>query len=151
MRDEHASLVNEKIVSPTIESPKQDPAKYDSRWMDFASCETCPSLHEEIKSLNKKLEEVSKGTMTFVMNSKDERAPFKRPYTKYSYVQKIHGKAHIPTIRCHYCGISGHTTPHCHIRRFEVPKGIMMWVPKVHCCETHPKAPTSVGSQRNPN
>jgi len=78
--------------------------------MDFASCETCPSLHEEIKSLNKKLEQVSKGTMTFVMNSKDERASFKRPYTKYSYVKKSHNKAHIPNIKCHYCGISGQTT-----------------------------------------
>jgi len=84
--------------------------------MDFASCETCPSLHEEIKSLNKKLEQVSKRTMTFVMNSKDESAPFKRPYTKYSYVKKSHSKAHIPTIRSHYCGINGHTTPHCHIK-----------------------------------
>ena len=76
LRDEHASLVNEKIVSPTIESPKHDPLKYDSKWMDFASCEIFPSLHEEIKSLNKKLEQVFKGTMTFAMNSRDERAPF---------------------------------------------------------------------------
>jgi len=151
LRDEHASLVNDKIVSLSIESPKQDLPKYDTKWMDFSICEIFPSLHEEIKSLNKKLEQVYKGTMTCVMNSKDERDSFKRPYTKYSYVKKSQRKAHIPTIRCHYCGISGHTTPHCHIRRFEVPKGIMMWVPKVYCCETHPKAPTCVGSHRNPN
>jgi len=88
--------------------------------------------------------------MTFTMNSKDETAPSKRPYTKYSYVRKNrnHSKTHAPTIRCHYCGISGHTTPHC--RRIEVPKGVMMWVPKV-TCEIHPKAPTCVGSQTNPN
>jgi len=66
-------------------------------------------------------------------------------------MKKSHRKAHTPTTRCHYCGISEHTTPHCHFRRFEVPKGIMMWVPKISCCETHPKAPTCVGSQRNPN
>jgi len=82
--------------------------------MAFASCEICPSLHKEIKSLNKKLEQISKGTMTFFMNSKDERAPFKRPYTKYSYVKKSHSKAHIPTIRSHYCGKWTHHTslPH---------------------------------------
>jgi len=121
--------------------------------MDYASGETCPSLHEEIKSLNKKLEKASKGSITFAMYSKDERVPFKRPYTKYSYVRKNKNlsKTHAPTIRCHYCGRSGHTTPHCHIRRFEVPKGLMMWVPKVTCCKTHPRAPTFVGSQRNPN
>jgi predicted nuclease with TOPRIM domain len=76
LRDEHALLVNEKIVSPTIESPKTKSPKYDN-WMDFVSCEICPSLHEEINFLNKKLERVSKGTMTFAMNSKDERTPFK--------------------------------------------------------------------------
>ena len=152
LRDEHALLVNEKIVSPTIDSPKTKSPKYDN-WMDFASCKTCPSLHEEINSLNKKLECVSKGTMTFAMNSKEERTSLKRHYTKYSYVKKNknHSKTYGPTIRCHYCGISGHTTPHCHIRRVEVPKGVMMWVPKVTCCEIHPKAPTCVGSQRSPN
>jgi len=40
LKDEHALLVNEKIVSPTIESPKKNSPKYDN-WMDFASCETC--------------------------------------------------------------------------------------------------------------
>jgi hypothetical protein len=152
LKDKHALLVNEKTVSPKIESPKTKSPKYDN-WMDFASCEICPSLHEEINSLNKKLGRVSKGTMTFAMNSKDERTPFKRPYTKCSYVRKnkFHSKYYVPTIRCHYYGISGHTTPHCHIRKVEVPKGIMMWVPKVTCCEIHPKVPTYVGSQRNPN
>ena len=80
LRDEHALLVNEKIVSATIESPKTKSPKYDNQ-MDFAICEIFPSLHEEINSLNKKLERVSKGTMTFAMSSKDERTPFKRPYT----------------------------------------------------------------------
>ena len=88
LRDEHASLVSDKIVNPTIESPKKNSPKYDSSWMDFASCETCPNLHEEIKSLNKKLEQASKGSIKFYMNSKDERAPFKRPYSKLMH-QKL--------------------------------------------------------------
>jgi len=96
--------------------------------MDFASCEIFPSLHEGINSLNKKLDRVFKRTMTFSIDSKDERIPFKRPDTKYSYVRKnkFHRKNYVPKIRCHYCGISGHTSPHCHIRRVEVPKGVMM-------------------------
>jgi len=127
LRDEHALLVNEKIVSPRIESPKTKSRKYEN-WMNFASCEICPSLHEEINSLNKKLECASKGTITFAMSSKDERTPFKRPYTEYSYVRKnkYHSKNYVPTIRCHYSGISGDTTPHCHIRKFEVPKGVIV-------------------------
>ncbi|AES75720.1 hypothetical protein MTR_6g055580 [Medicago truncatula] len=63
LRDEHALLVNEKIVSPTIESPKTKLPKYHN-WMDFASCEICPSLHDEINFLHKKLPRVSKGTMS---------------------------------------------------------------------------------------
>ena len=91
--------------------------------------------------------------MYFAMNSIDERTPFKRPYTKYSYVRKNknHSKTHVPNIRCHYCGSSGHTTPHFHIRNVEVPKGVMMWLPKVTCYEIHPKATTFVGGQMNPN
>jgi len=91
--------------------------------------------------------------MTFAMNPKDERTPFKRPYTKYSYAtrNKNHSKTHALNISCHYCGKSGHTTPYCHIRRVEVPKGVMKWVPKFTCCEIHPKAQTFFGGQRIPN
>jgi len=64
---------------------------------------------------------------------------------------KNNSKTHEPNIRCHYCGKSGHTTPRFYIRRVEVPKEVMKWVPKVTCCETHPKAPTFVGGQRIPN
>jgi len=88
LRDEHASLVSEKFVNPSNESPKKNSPKYDSSWTDFASCETCPSLHEEIKSLNKKLEQEYKGSMTYSMSSKDDRASFKRPYTKYLVCEK---------------------------------------------------------------
>jgi len=34
LRDKHVLLVNEKIVSPTIESRKTKSPKYDN-WMDF--------------------------------------------------------------------------------------------------------------------
>jgi len=37
LRDEHASLVNEKIVNPKIESPKGNPPKYDSNWMNVGA------------------------------------------------------------------------------------------------------------------
>lgn len=38
-------------------------------------------------------------------------------------------KSHGHNIRCHYYGRFGHTTPHCHIRKTEVPKEVMMLVP----------------------
>lgn len=80
LKDEYASLVDEKIAIPCIEPPKENSPKYDSNWIDLASCETCHSLHEEIKSLTRKLEQASKAPIVFAMNSKNEKAMFKRPY-----------------------------------------------------------------------
>lgn len=57
--------------------------------MNFASCEVCPTLHEEIKSLKFKLEHDSKDPMIFAMNSKYERTRFRRPYRKTLVCSKI--------------------------------------------------------------
>jgi len=37
LKDEHASLVNKKIVIPCIEPPKANSPKYDWNWMNFVS------------------------------------------------------------------------------------------------------------------
>jgi len=55
LKDDHASIVNEKNVILCIEPRKESSPKYVLNWMDFTSCETCPSLHVEIKSLTHKL------------------------------------------------------------------------------------------------
>jgi len=73
-------LENEKFVIPFLEPPKAIPPMQDSNWKNFASCETCPSLHKEFESLTLKLEQVSKGEMNFIMKSKDKINSFKRPY-----------------------------------------------------------------------
>jgi len=83
------------------------------------------------------------------MKSIDKRNSFKRPYKKYSFVNKNEdGKSHIHNVTCHCCGKLGHTTPHCHIRRVNVPKGLMIWVPKTVICLKKPKVSTSVEVQR---
>jgi len=112
LRDEHASLVSEKILNLIIESPKKNSPKYNSSWMDFSSCETCPRLHEEIKYLNKKLEQASKGSMTFVMNPKDKRTPFKRPYTMYSYVTRNKNIAKLMNLTLGVTIVEKVVTPH---------------------------------------
>jgi len=50
--------------------------------MNFASCETCPSLYKEIETLTCKLEHVCNVDMKIVMKSKEKIEPFKRPYKK---------------------------------------------------------------------
>jgi hypothetical protein len=50
LKSEHASLVNEHIVSPPIETPKVDLPKVLT-CMDLDSCESCLKLHEEIERI----------------------------------------------------------------------------------------------------
>jgi hypothetical protein len=88
LKDEHASLVDEKIVIPCIEPPKANSSKYDSNWMDFSSCETCHSLHQEIKSITHKLEQTSKAPKVFVVNSKDECVLYLKDHTKSTLMFK---------------------------------------------------------------
>lgn len=47
LKSEHASLVNEHIASPSIETPKVDLPKVPT-CMDLGICESCLKLHEEI-------------------------------------------------------------------------------------------------------
>lgn len=76
MKNEHASLVNEHIVKPSIEPPKFDSSKHP-KYMDISSCKVCPMLQEDIKSLKSKIEQVSQVSMIFATNSINERHSFK--------------------------------------------------------------------------
>ena len=74
---------------------------------------------------------------------------FRKPYKNYSYANKNgDNKSHGHNIRCHCCGRLGHTTPHCHIRKVEVSKEEMMWVPISFNCIKDPKDLTMVGGQK---
>jgi len=35
-----------------------------------------------------------------------------------------------PFISCNYCMEKGHVIKNCHARKYDVPKGIMKWIPK---------------------
>lgn len=77
-------------------------SKYLNR-MNFASCEVCPTLHEEIKSLKFKLEQDFKDPMIFAMNSKYKRTRFRRPYRKTLMFKNNHdsSKFHGHNVSCH--------------------------------------------------
>ena len=107
MKNDHPSLVNERTTIPLIESPKFELSKY-SNWMDFVSCEVCPSLHEDIKSLKIKLEQHSKAPMIFAMKSKCERTPFRRPYKNIYHIR------YVPAVKS-----CGHTTSHPSVHRVQ--------------------------------
>jgi len=42
---------------------------------------------------------------------------------------------------CHYCMKRGHTFYKCYVRRFDVPRGKYVWIPKELIVETNPIGP----------
>jgi len=36
----------------------------------------------------------------------------------------------MPFISCNYCMKKGYILKNCHVRKYDVPKGIMKWIPK---------------------
>ena len=36
----------------------------------------------------------------------------------------------MPFISCNYCMKNGHVLKNCHVRKYDVPKGFMKWIPK---------------------
>jgi len=36
----------------------------------------------------------------------------------------------MPFISCNYCMKKGHVLKNCHVRKYDVPKGFMKWIPK---------------------
>ncbi len=48
----------------------------------------------------------------------------------------VHSKPKAKT--CHYCMKKGHTSYKCYVRRFEVPKGKCVWIPKDLIVEINP-------------
>ncbi|KAF1878140.1 hypothetical protein Lal_00049308 [Lupinus albus] len=65
----------------------------------------------------------------------------KRPFRKYVASKSQVNNHKIPT--CFYCGVHGHTSGSCYIKRHEVPSGKYVWVPKC--------TPGSVTNKKGPN
>jgi len=142
-KNEHASLKKEQFVTPPKESPTID-VPMPSKDKDINICGACPKLQSEIVTLKSKIEQVSSASINFAnqftKTSSFKNAP-KRNFKKKNRKSKIHEHK----LRCNYCREIGHTTPHCHVMKILVPKGIMMWVPKLFTFVTNPKDPTCVG------
>ena len=95
-------------------------------------------------SLKSKIEQVSSASMNFA-DRFTKTSNFKRSPKRKFKNKNRKSKTHEHKISSNYRREIGHTTPHCHVMKTFVPKGIMMWVPKVSSFVTNPKDPTCVG------
>jgi len=116
------------------------PTKVD----DINTCGACPRLQLEITTLKSKIEQVSSASMNLA-NRFSKPSSFKNSSKRRFKNKNLKGKIHEHQVRCNYCREIGHTTPHCHVMKILVPKGVMMWVPKLSSFVINPKDPTCVG------
>jgi len=142
-KNEHASLKKELFATPPKESPTIDVPK-SLNLEDINTCLAYPRLLLEIVSLKSKIEQVSSASMNLA-NRFTKPSSFKKSPKKMLKNKNRKNKTHEHKIRCSYCREIRHTTPHCHVMKTLVPKGIMMWVPKLFTFVTNPKDLTCVG------
>ena len=102
------------------------------------SCENCKSLEKEVFNLNDRLARLMKGDTSLdhllsTQRNNSNRSglgytkPKKRNYRKVGGFSKNKISKN-PT--CHYCGIFGHTTNKCNIKKFGIPSGEYIWIVK---------------------
>jgi len=142
-KNEHASPKKELFVTSLKNSPTIDmsmPSKAD----DIDSCEACPRLQLEIVSLKSKIKQVASAPMNLASRF-TKTSSFKNSSKRRFKNKNRKCKIHEHQVRCNACREIGHTTPHCHSMKILVPKGVMMWVPKLSTFLTNPKDPTCVG------
>ena len=142
-KNEHASLKKELFATPPKESPTIDVPK-SSKTEDINTCLACPRLQLEIVSLKSKIEQVLSASMNFA-NRFTKTSNFKKSPRRMLKNKNKKSKTHEHKIRYNYCREIGHTTPHCHVMKTLVPKGIVTWVPKLSNFVTNPKNPSYVG------
>jgi len=55
---------------------------------------------------------------------------FQKKTKKFSNFFSKSMPSDMPFISCNYCMQKGHVIKNCHARKYNVPKGIMKWIPK---------------------
>jgi len=104
-------------------------------------CENCTTLKNQVKYLLKTCAKFTrgKGNLEVVLGSQNcvfgkaglGYTPIHEKKAKkfFSFFSKSEPNA-MPFISCNYCMKKGHILKNCHVRKYDVPKGIMKWIPK---------------------
>ena len=62
-------------------------------------------------------------------NPQNKQDRFSKSFSKIPEKQPI-GSSKLPVVTCFYCMKRGHSVRFCKIRKYDVPRGFMKWIPK---------------------
>ena len=106
-----------------------------------ANCENCKALQKKVNYLITTASKLSMGTanLNAILGSQNcvfEKAGigyqigFQRKQKKFSSFFKKDALQFSVPLTCFYCMRKGHSVKNCKVRKFDVPKGLVRWVPK---------------------
>jgi len=105
------------------------------------NCENCEALQKKVNSLITTTSKHSMGTtnLNAILGSQNcvfekvgigYQIGFQGRERKYSSFFKMIEQRFLSPLTCFYCTRKGHYVRNCRIRKFDVPKGLVRWVPK---------------------
>ena len=114
---------------------------------DSSICKNCESFQKKVLYLVKTVDTISKGKSNFEnvlasqkcvfgksglgFNPQSKTSGCTKPFSTITKNQSVK-RLKQTVVYCFYCMRKGHSVRFCKIRKFFVPKGILMWVPKNH-------------------
>jgi len=95
------------------------------------SCENCSTLKNQVKYLLKTCAKftIGKGNLEVVLGLFYTPIHEKKAKKFSSFFCKSEPNV-MPFISCNYCMKKGHVLKNFHVRKHDVPKGFMKWIPK---------------------
>jgi len=114
------------------------------------NCENCEALQNKVNYLITTASRLSMGTtnLNAILGSQNYvfekvgigyQTGFQRKQKKHSSFFKIDAQQVSPPLTCFYCMRKGHSVKNCKIRKFDVLKGLVRWVPKSVTNNSGPK------------
>ena len=105
------------------------------------NCENCFVLKKKVNYLITTASKLSMGTanLNAILGSQNcvsekvgnaYQCGFQGKQKKFSNFFKSNEQPSSPFMTCFYCLRKGHSVTNCKVRKFDVPKGLVRWVPK---------------------
>ena len=143
MKDTVKELENE-LLKLKIDFDHLEIIYKDSSDFDFSkpiNCENCDVLQKKINYLITTASKLSMGTanLNAILGSQNcvfekvgigYQCGFQGKQKKFSSFFQANEQQFSPFMTCFYCMRKGHSVGNCKVRKFDVPKGLVRWVPK---------------------
>jgi len=137
-----------KTLEEELEKSKNDLETLEKHWKNSSHvCDSlvCENLEKKVHYLVRTVDKLSKGKSNFEkvlasqncvfgkaglgFNPQNKQDKFSNSFSKLLEKQPI-VKSKQPVVTCFYCMKRGHSVRFYKIRKYFVPKGIVIWIPK---------------------